>query len=283
MAAVTLRLVPESRERIIGAGGPALRVERRLRYEIVADLVRGSALWCDLGCGDGVDIAATLGERPAPRALLVDADADTLERAQRELPADGVETLRADLGDAAGVDALTAALSERSGDGPVTITCFDCLEYLTSFVPLVSALVDLAERGGATVVLSAPNDAFWSIDDARRPTVWGEGAFDELRTLLPPDHVLLRQVVLQGSALVRAGADPDLRPAAVELDPDGVPSHLLAAFGPERERVGAWAGVAQIDMEEQRRWERQRDADLALLEDYEAAARTDGDRPNEPA
>jgi predicted RNase H-like nuclease (RuvC/YqgF family) len=37
------------------------------------------------------------------------------------------------------------------------------------------------------------------------------------------------------------------------------------AFGPERERVALEAAVAQVDMEEQRRWERQREADLSML------------------
>jgi len=150
------------------------------------------------------------------------------------------------------------------------ITCFECVEHLESFVPLVSSLVQLAERHGYTVLLSVPNDAFWSIENPHHRTSWGEGAFEELRALLPADHVMLRQVVLQGSAALRADGEPELRPVDVELESGGVPSHLLVAFGPERERVALGAAVAQVDMEEQRRWERQREADLSMLKDYGA-------------
>ena len=76
-----------------------------------------------------------------------------------------MSTLNADLSTEDGVGAVEAALTEQSGDGPSTITCFECVEHLASFVPLVSALVRLAERNGFTVLLSVPNDAFWSIVD----------------------------------------------------------------------------------------------------------------------
>jgi hypothetical protein len=178
--------------------------------------------------------------------------------------------MQADLSTEDGVASVVAALTEQSGDGPATITCFECVEHLSSFVPLVGALVQLADRHGFTVLLSVPNDAFWSIENPHHQTSWGEGAFEELRTLLPADHLLLRQVVLQGSAVVRGDAAPELRPVDVELEAGGVPSHLVVAFGPDREKVAAGAAVAQVDLEEQRRWERQREADLSMLKDYGA-------------
>ena len=260
--------MPDWQERITRDTEPSIRVEHQLRYALAAPLVRASALWCDLGCGTGVGAAKALGGRVPAHALLVDVAADALEHARRELPGDNVSTMQADLSTEDGVASVVAALTEQAGDGPATITCFECIEHLDSFVPLVSALVQLAERHDFTVMLSVPNDAFWSIENPHHRTSWGEGAFEELRTLLPSEHVLLRQVVLQGSALVRGDAAPELRPVEIELEPGGVPSHLLVAFGPERERVEPGAAVAQVDMEEQRRWERQREADLSMLKDY---------------
>lgn len=260
--------MPDWQERITRDTEPAIRVEHQLRYALAAPLVHASALWCDLGCGTGVGAARGLGGRVATRTLLVDVDPGALEHARRELPGENVSTIQADLSAEDGVSTVVAALTEQAGDGPATITCFECIEHLGSFVPLLGALVRLAERHGFTVLLSVPNDAFWSIENPHHRTSWGEGAFEELRTLLPADHVLLRQVVLQGSAVVRGDAAPELRPVEVELESGGVPSHLLVAFGPESDRVAMGATVAQVDMEEQRRWERQREADLSMLKDY---------------
>jgi SAM-dependent methyltransferase len=240
-------------------------VEHRLRYALAAPLVEASALWCDLGCGTGVGAAQALGAARPARSLLVDVSEDALEQARRELPGENVSTMQADLSTDDGVAAVAAALTEQAGEGPITVTCFECVEHLESFVPLVSMLVGLSERHGFPVLLSVPNDAFWSIENPHHRTSWGEGAFEELRTLLPGDHLLLRQLVLQGSAVVRADADPELRPVEVEVEPDGVPSHLIVAFGPQSETVATGAEVAQVAMEDQRRWQRQRDADREVL------------------
>ena len=260
--------MPDWQERITRDTEPAIRVEHRLRYALAAPLVHASELWCDLGCGAGVGASQGLGGGLPRRTLLVDVAADALEQARRELPGENVSTMVADLSTDDGVASVVAALTEQAGDGPATITCFECVEHLSSFVPLIGALVQLSERHGFTVLLSVPNDAFWSIENPHHLTSWGEGSFEELRTLLPADHVLLRQVALQGSAVLRGDAAPELRAVETELEPGGVPSHLLVAFGPERAKVAAGAVVAQVDMEEQRRWERQREADLAMLHDY---------------
>jgi hypothetical protein len=260
--------VPDWQERLTHDTEPAIRVEHQLRYALAAPLVHASALWCDLGCGTGVGASRALGGKLPPRALLVDVAPEALEQARRELPGENVSTMQADLSTEDGVASVVAALTEQAGEGPATITCFECIEHLESFVPLVSGLVQLAERHGFTVLLSVPNDAFWSIENPHHQTSWGEGAFEELRTLLPSEHVMLRQVVLQGSAVVRADAAPELRQVETELEAGGVPSHMLAVFGGEREQVAPGAAVAQVDMEEQRRWERQREADLSMLKDY---------------
>ena len=259
--------MPDWQERITRETEPSIRVEHQLRYALAAPLVHASAVWCDLGCGTGVGAARGLGGRVAQQTLLVDVAADALEQARRELPDENVSTMEADLSTEDGVKTVVAALTEQAGDGAGTITCFECVEHLSSFVPLVSALVRLAEQHDFTVVLSVPNDAFWSIQNPHHQSSWGEGAFEELRTLLPADHVVLHQVVLQGSAVVQDDTDPELRPVDVELEPGGVPSHLLVAFGPERAKVAASAAVAQVDMEEQRRWVRQRESDLAVLQE----------------
>jgi SAM-dependent methyltransferase len=258
--------VPDWQERITRDTEPAIRIEHQLRYALAAPLVQSGALWCDLGCGTGVGAARALGGKPPGRTLLVDVSEEALEHARRELPGDNVSTMQADLSSDDGVTAVAGALTEQAGDGQGTITCFECVEHLDSFVPLISKLVELAERHNFTVLLSVPNDAFWSIENPHHHTSWGEGAFEELRSLLPGDHVLLRQVVLQGSALQRGDAQPEVRSADVELEPEGVPSHLLVAFGPERERIATLAAVAQVDMEEQRRWERQRESNLAVFQ-----------------
>jgi 2-polyprenyl-3-methyl-5-hydroxy-6-metoxy-1,4-benzoquinol methylase len=258
-------LVPDWQERITHETEPAIRVEHQLRYALVAPLVHGSVFWCDLGCGTGVGAARGLAGRLAERTLLVDLAADALEQARRELPGENISTMEADLASDQDVASVAAAIKEQAGEGPATVTCFECIEHLASFVPLVAALVDLAERHGVTVVLSVPNDAFWSIENPHHQTVWGEGAFEELATLLPSDRVVLRQVVLQGSAVVREDAEPELRPVPVELEPGGVPSHMLVAFGSRHDKLAPSAAVAQVDMEDQRRWQRQREADLSRL------------------
>jgi hypothetical protein len=48
-------------ERITRETPPAVRVEHDTRYRIAAALIAESAVWCDLGCGNGVAAgAATL-------------------------------------------------------------------------------------------------------------------------------------------------------------------------------------------------------------------------------
>lgn len=254
--------MPDWEERITRDTEPALRVEHELRYELAAPVVAASALWCDLGCGNGVAAARALTQGHPRAAVLADVAGDALAQARTALELDDVTTVEADLASEDGVAQVRAAILERTGDGPGCVTCFETIEHLETFVPLVVMLAELAEQHGFTVVLSVPNDAFWALENPYHQTMWGEGSFEELRRLLPGDALVLKQVELRGSALV-AEATEHITSAAV--DPGGVPSHFVAAFGPDAGRLSPGARVTQADLGEQRRWERQREADLGYL------------------
>ena len=145
------------------------------------------------------------------------------------------------------------------------VTCFEVIEHLETFVPLVVALIDLAAKG-ATVVLSAPNDAFWALENPYHHTMWGEGAFEELRRLLPPDTVVARQVPLNGSHLVVEGDAGPLTMPPVAPRTDAVASHLLCAFGPRAGLLASRALAVPADLDAQRTWERQRESNMAVLQ-----------------
>jgi len=115
-------------------------------------------------------------------------------------------------------------------------------------------------------VLSVPNDAFWALENPYHETMWGEGAFEELRRLLPAEHVVAKQVPLQGSSIVLEGTSALEAPGFTPLV-DPVPSHFIVAFGPRCDEIVPRSAVAQTDLAEQRRWERQREANLAFYED----------------
>ncbi len=101
------------------------------------------------------------------------------------------------------------ALGEGSGREAAVVTCFEVIEHLASFVALLGWASALAQEHGVTFLISVPNDAFWSIQNPHHRTSWSEGAFEELRSLLPGEHTLLRQVALAGSALVGWEALPE--------------------------------------------------------------------------
>jgi SAM-dependent methyltransferase len=249
-------------ERITRDTKPSIRVEHDLRYAAAAPIVRSTSTWCDLGCGAGVAAADALGDAELGRVVLVDADAGALDQAGRDLRARETVRVEADLATEEGVAKVRAALGETPG----AITCFEVIEHLETFVPLVGALVDLAAAGW-TVVLSVPNDAFWSLENPYHHTMWGEGAFDELRRLLPEDAVVARQIPLDGSHLVVDGSGVDsLSVPPVMPREDAVPSHFLAAFGPHAALFRSRAMAIPSDLDGRRRWERQRESTLAVLE-----------------
>jgi hypothetical protein len=256
--------MPDWQERITRETAPAIRVEHELRYAAAAPLVHASAGWCDLGCGTGLAAAAGLGTPYAGTALLVDVDEAAVEQARTTVPAKAHVPLVADLTEAASLERVRGQLLAAAPEGARCITCFETIEHLATFVPLVELLVELAERERASVVVSVPNDAFWAIENPHHATAWGDGAVEELRSLLPSEHVLAHQVALQGSALVRSGEATE-EVASVRIA-DGVPTHFLLAFGPDAGMLATAPRVVQADLTEQRRWERQRESDLAYAE-----------------
>jgi len=257
--------MPDWQERITRETAPSIRVEHELRYAAAAPLVHASGAWCDLGCGTGLGAAAGLGVPYAGTALLVDVDEAAVEQARTTVAARTLVPLTADLTDPADLARVRDALVAAAPEDRRCVTCFEVVEHLTTFVPLVAMLVELAEQHDTSVVASVPNDAFWAIENPHHMTTWGEGAVEELRSLLPADHVLAHQVALQGSALARPGATAE-EVASIRIG-DGVPTHFLLAFGPGAEQLATAPRVVQADLAEQRRWERQRESDLRYTQD----------------
>jgi SAM-dependent methyltransferase len=257
--------MPDWQERITRETNPAVRVEHDLRYRLAEPLILGARTWADLGCGNGIAAADAVGGMYPGRAVLVDVEERALETAAAELRAGETVKLAADLADREQLARVRAAILE--GEGPRTITCFEVIEHLSTFVPLVEMLSEVAEGGEATVLLSVPNDDFWAIENPYHASTWGEGSFAELRSLLAGGTVVARQLALQGSAVVPEGRDDEKVAASVELRAEGaVPTHFLAAMGPEAATLGVHADVAQTDLDDVRRWERQREADLAHMD-----------------
>jgi SAM-dependent methyltransferase len=252
-------------ERITRDTPPSIQVEHELRYRLVAPLIASSGVWADLGCGTGVGAARALaGARPR-HAVLVDVAADAVEAAAGELGMPEARQIAGDLTDARVIAQVGEAL--LAADGPRVVSCFEVVEHLSTFVPLLEWAGRLAREGSATFVLSVPNDAFWSIENPYHQARWGEGAFEELRALLPDEHTLLRQVSLSGSALTDWDGTAERHEVAVEVGgPATIPTHLLAAFGPRHAELRRGAAAAQTDLLAQRRWERQRDSNLAFAE-----------------
>lgn len=202
--------------------------------------------------------------------MLVDLDADAAAQAAVELSVVLPETLAADLATADGLGMLREVILREPGGG--AITCFEVVEHLSSFVGLLELLVELTTEHAFTAVLSVPNDAYFTIENPYHATMWGEGAFEELRRLLPASHVAAAQVPLSGSVLVVGDHAPDAGPAfAARADP--VPSHFVVAFGPRAIELSAASAVEMTDLDGQRAWERQRESNLAYHEDELAALR----------
>ncbi len=257
--------MPDWQERITRQTNPAVRVEHDLRYRLAEPVILGARTWADLGCGNGVAAADVVGGMYPGRAVLVDAEQQAVDAAAAELRAGEAVPLVADLTDREHLARVRETILE--GEGPRAVTCFEVIEHLTSFVPLVELLSELAEAGEATVMLSVPNDDFWAIENPFHATTWGEGSFAELRSLLPGGTIVARQLALQGSAVVPEGQDGHKVTVPIEPRAEGaVPTHFLAALGPQASALGVHAGVAQTDLDERRTWERQRESDLAHLE-----------------
>ncbi len=252
-------------ERITHDTAPAIRAEHALRYATAAPLILASGTWADLGCGNGIAAAAAFGDDRPQQALLVDVEQEVVASAARELGIAATEQLAGDLTDGADLERIGAFLVRSAGE-PV-ITCFEVVEHLSTFLPLLEWARTMAQDRRCTFLVSVPNDAFWSMRNPHHLTSWGEGAFEELRRLLPAEQTLLRQVAISGSALCDWQATTDRFSTEVEVGGDGtVATHFIAAFGPRHRDVSRSAIAVQTAMLEQRRWERERESALALAE-----------------
>jgi SAM-dependent methyltransferase len=252
-------------ERITRDTAPAIRVEHELRYRLAAPLIADSAVWADLGCGNGVAAAAALQDRRPGRTVLVDRTGEVVAGAARELALEDAVAMTADLSDPADLETLGRTLLEV--DGHALVTCFEVVEHLESFVPLLTWSTRMTAEHDITFVISVPNDAFWSIENPHHRSVWGEGSFEELRRLLPEQQTLLRQVALAGSGLVDWEGTREAH--QLEVSPGGpgsVATHFIAAFGPRHAQLARGALAVEEDTLAQRRWERQRESDLAVAQ-----------------
>jgi hypothetical protein len=252
-------------ERITRETAPAIRGEHELRYRMVAPLVASSAVWADLGCGTAVAARSALGDDRPERVVLVDMESDVVAGAARELGVSDTQEIVGDLTDPHTLTRIGEALLHSEGER--VVSCFEVVEHLSTFVPLLQWASTLARNGQATFVMSVPNDAFWSIANPYHLAKWGEGAFEELRTLLPPEHTLFHQVALTGSALVDWNASEATHELTARVGGEGATAtHFIAAFGPRHHELSRGALVGETDMLEQRRWERQRESNVALAE-----------------
>ena len=135
-----------------------------------------------------------------------------------------------------------------------------------SFVPLVEMLVELTAEHGFTVAISVPNDAFDAVDNPYHRTIWGDAAFQELRAILPRDHVVAPQFTLNGSTVLAPGRAGEHMEASLNVSAGEVPSHHLAAFGPRVATLSSSVGVVQSDRTAERGWTRQREGNLAYYQ-----------------
>ena len=250
--------MPDWEERITLGSHPSLRLEHAVRYRAAAPIIEASDVWCDLGCGTGVAAAAAIGGFHG-RAVLVDVDAAAVAEAASRVSAGTVVEVCADLATDDGLASVRDALTDNEGG---CISCFEVIEHLDGFAPLLSLLVELAEVRGFTTVLSVPNDGFWSLENPYHLTRWSEGAVAELTSLLPDGHVVAYQTALAGSCIVRGSGAV----SAEALVPEGrIPTQFIVAFGPRCSALGASVELAAADLDAHRTWERQREADLAYF------------------
>ena len=234
---------------------PDLRFEHALRYRAAAPIVAASDVWCDLGCGAGLAAAAAL-ERFPGRLVLVDRDADALAEAAARVPAGETREVVADLSDENDLARVREAVLPATAGA---ITCFEVVERLDRFAPVLELIVELVENSAFTAVLSIPNDAFSSVEDSSPASIWGESPVRELQTLLESDHVVASQLALAGSWITR---EPGAVTVSADLPADRVPTHFIVALGPRSGDLGSASSIAVADLDERRHWERRRDADL---------------------
>lgn len=149
------------------------------------------------------------------------------------------------------------------------ITCFEVIEHLHDFVPVIEWLAAMA-ADGATVAISVPNDVFTSVKNPFHVTMWGSSTVAELRGLLPDDHVVAAQTALSGS-VISTGDAVDVS-ARIDATSETVPLQYLMGFGPAAKRFAPNAVILPTDVVAHRVWERQREVDNAYFRAEAATA-----------
>ena len=212
------------------------RARRPLPLRRAAARGRGSLGRCRLRVRLRAEPAcsATLRRRRVGRCSRTSTKAPSASAA-RALAALEPRTLVADLSTDDGLAALDEAIGPTDGQR-VAITSMETVEHLDRPMAFVQWLRDQAERRGADVVLSVPNDAFWAMENPFHKTMWGEGAFEELRRLLP-DHLAAAQFPINGSYIAAGKQSGHTVDVVTDVSSARVPSHFLAAFGPRRDRL----------------------------------------------
>jgi hypothetical protein len=247
-------------ERVDRATDPAILNEHALRYRFAAPLIESSAVWGDLGCGTGAAAAQAVG-RFNGRLVLVELDVGALQAAAREQIGAEVVAVHADLSVPSDLMRVRDALVGDDSAGSGCLTCFEIIEHLVDFVPLVTLLAELAEEGRFTVALSVPNDAFTGVENPYHRTVWGESAAEELRRLVP-EPIVAHQYALAGSCVQQLSDEAATYDAFVEVSSERVPTHHILVFGPRVREVAPVFSVVQADLATSRRVETAREADL---------------------
>jgi hypothetical protein len=217
-------------------------------------------------------------ETPDPSATRERA---LVDRVIRELAGDdSVLDLAALVGRPPRASTLLEAL--RDEEDVAIVACVGVLEHLVDFVEVVEALVALCAERDATVVLAVPNNTIGTGRPADRASVWSEGAVDELRGLLPGDHVVFHETALRGAALVPEGASAQLS-IAIEVDASSsAPVGFVLAFGPRAARLSPAVDVGAADVSAERAYERAQRAELEVLRAtmHGSDARSALDAPN---
>lgn len=245
-------------ERISGSSDVLLLGEHQVRYGWAHDVIAAAGSWCDLGCGTAAASSRAVGDVLPEHVVLIDVEPEALEEARRAFAPAPVQTAPVDLTSPAELAALSEQLDALPG--PLAITCYEVIEHLSDFGPLVEWLTARSEDG-ATVAISVPNDVFTSVKNPFHVTMWGSSTVEELRGLLPADHVVAVQAALSGSVVTDGSA---VRIDGVVDDVSTVvPLQYMMGFGPAVDRLRANAVVLSTDVAAHRVWERQREVDNA--------------------
>jgi Methyltransferase small domain len=263
--------MPGWEERIDRSTDSALIAEHVARYRFAMPVIRNSAVWVDLGCGNGVAARDALAGSFEGNLMLVDSDATALAAASEELSSSNPEGMLADLSSSADLERMEDRIPSLDTGADGCITCFETVEHLPSFPPLLQLLTRLSAARLFTVILSVPNDEFWSIHNPHHQTTWGDGALAEFRSLLPEAHVAAMQFPLAGTCIQPEAEEQETEhQVSVPVAADRIPSHFLLSFGPGLDGPTAVAACVQVDLDQRRAWERQREADLAFLRQRES-------------